>query len=69
MEFYKEFYDEENLKIFKEMYDSNDSHLVELPPKVKARYPTSFHFLIILRIIRPDKLIPGKHLTTRFIQI
>jgi len=41
------------------MYDSNDSHTIPLPDKIKERYNDPFCYLMILRIIRPDKLIPG----------
>lgn len=43
------------------MYDSDEAHTVELPSKFKEKYSNDFYYLMILRIIRPDKLIPAVH--------
>jgi dynein heavy chain, axonemal len=56
--FYETFYDEENQAQYQKIYEAIMPHEVELPAKVKDRF-NSFHKLIILRTIRPDKLIPA----------
>lgn len=56
--FYTLFYNQELLKEFQKIYDSNEAHLVPLPAQINSRF-NSFHHLMILRTIRPDKLVPA----------
>lgn len=57
-EFYTWFSDKQFLREMKEIYDANEAHLVPLPSQIREKY-SSFHYLMILRTIRPDKLIPA----------
>jgi dynein heavy chain len=54
--FYKTFYD--YLDEYQKIYDSPEPHKVPLPLMIRKNY-TSFQKLLILRCIRPDKVIPG----------
>ena len=56
--FYETFSDEENQRGFEQIYNAVLPHEVPLPPKLRARFG-EFHRLLILRMIRPDKLIPA----------
>lgn len=57
-DFYRTFYHPESLFQFKEIYDSPLPHTISLPTKIKADF-NLFHKLMILRTLRPDKLIPA----------
>jgi len=54
--FEEKFADPETLRSFQEMYDSQDPHLVQVP-YLSALNP--FQQLLVLRCIRPDKMIPA----------
>ena len=43
---------------YKKIYDSSEPHKVPLPAAIKNKFD-SFEKLLILRTIRPDKLIPA----------
>ena len=48
----------EEIDEFQLIYDSPEPHRVDLPASIKDKF-NSFEKLLILRCIRPDKLIPG----------
>jgi len=51
-------YFKKNLSMYKEMYDSVRPHEFEYPQEILDKY-TDFHRLLILRCIRPDKVVPA----------
>lgn len=53
---YKSFYID--TQYWKDIYDSATPHKEPLPPQYKGQF-SSFQLLLILRTIRPDKLVPG----------
>ncbi|EAR85626.2 dynein heavy chain (macronuclear) [Tetrahymena thermophila SB210] len=55
-EFYMTFYDYS--KQWKDIYDSPEPHKKPLPKDIASKFD-SFHRLLILRTLRPDKMIPA----------
>lgn len=55
-DFFMTFYDYS--KTWKEIYDSPEPHKKPLPKDIADKF-NSFHRLLILRTLRPDKLIPA----------
>ncbi|EAS00969.2 dynein heavy chain (macronuclear) [Tetrahymena thermophila SB210] len=56
--FYKNFYAPEKLAHFKKIFDSSSPQTVPLPAELDSKFD-EFHKLMILRTIRPDKIIPA----------
>ena len=49
---------EQHLDTFTALYDSTEPHKYELPEPLRSKFP-GFQKLLILRVLRPDKVIPA----------